>query len=399
MAVQTIVVGDEAALLAAMRAATGETIIKLKAGTYDTVSISGVNPAAKITVTSQDFAHKAVFDILTVTDSSNLTFQDVAFRHLEAGVLQVRVNRSHDIAFVHDEFMGVVDSSNLNDASGLSIGGSSRISVLDSRFHDLRVSIYATQSDHLMIAGNDVRKVREGFDFTAVDQVTIDRNLFTLFNPLLTGTRPDHPDGIQFWTTGSTGSNDVEITNNAFLFGNKIPIQGILIGNELGDAARHSDFVIANNVYQGQSRHGISVYFADDVRITGNTVVSAPKSGTAYYLDPAINTTSTTGAEVDHNIASMMFSASDTGRVAHDNIDAWDTKTGVGVAFADLFAKVPTGTPTPDAFLAKAGSAADLIDAGYTHVDRTGNWASVTTAAVARYHDLLDTAGSTYHVA
>lgn len=376
MTVKTMVVGTEAALLAALRAATGETEIQVKPGFYNYLTIQNINPAAMVTITSFDPANRAVIDTLYVKSSSNLVFEDLYFHDVTASGPQVRVGGSHDISFVGNEFAGVVDASNLNDASGIQLTDSDSVSLLGNQFHDLTFASYALRSNNLVLAGNTVAKVREGFDFSDVDHVTIDSNHFSNFQPLLTGSKPDHPDGIQFWTTGATGSTDVSITNNAFLFGNGLPIQGIFIGNEVGETARHSDFTIANNLYQGQSRHGISVYSTDGVHITGNTVVSAPKAGTALYYDPAINTTNTTGAEIDHNVSAMMFSDRDTGRIAHHNVDAWDLKTGVGVKYADLFGAAPTGTASPDDFLIRAGSAADLVDAGYAPTATVGIWHS-----------------------
>lgn len=400
MSTKTVIVGDEAQLQAALQAATGDTAIRLQAGVYDRVYIKDINPEGRITIVS-DVGQSATINYLSVHDSSNLTFKSVKFKH-DAGsattTLQASIFGSTDITFLKVDVSSVVDNNFTNDASGIRITGSERVSVLDSRFHDLRTAIYTERSEDIVIAGNDTRKVREGFDFTDVENVTIDRNLFTDFRPMLSGTKPDHPDGIQFWTSASTGSENVEITNNAFLFGNAVPIQGIFIRSELGDVARHSDFVIANNVYQGQSRHGITVYDADGVRITGNTVVSAPKTGTAAYLDPAINTRNTTGTEVDHNISALMFSTGDTGLSAHHNIDAWDTSGFGGISALELFGRTPTATAKPDTFLVRTGSAADLQDIGYAHVDKTGNWYGVTDFWLTKYATVLDDAGSAYQL-
>jgi hypothetical protein len=404
MAVQTIVVGDEAELSAALRAASGETIIKLKAGIYDRFTIDNINPTATVTITSFDLANKTEIDTLFVKNSSNLIFQDLYFHHFEPRQIvtgpQVRVSNSHDIKFIRDEFAGNVDSVNTNDASGIQVSDSTRISILDNNFHDLMFASFALRSNYLVIAGNEVSKVREGMDFSDVDYVSIDRNQFSDFVPLTTGIRPDHPDGIQFWTSGSTGSTNVAITNNAFLFSDGLPIQGIFIRSEQGDVARHSDFLIANNVYHGQSRHGITVYDADNVRITENTVVSAPKTGTAIFYDPAINTENTRNVEIDHNVTTMLLSSGgDIGRNVHDNIDVWDSKQKLGITQAELFGSAPTADALPDDFLVEAGSLADRIDAGFDHVDRIGNWASDTSVWVDKYHAMLDTAGSTYHIA
>jgi len=404
MAVQTIVVGGEAALLAALRTASGETIIKLKAGIYDKFTIDNINPTATVTITSFDVANKTEIDTLFVKNSSNLVFQDLYFHHFEPKNIvtgpQVRVSNSHDIKFIRDEFAGNVDSVNTNDASGIQVSDSARISILDNNFHDLRFASLSLRSDHLVIAGNEVSKVREGMDFSDVDYVTIDRNQFSDFVPVTTGLYPDHPDGIQFWTNGSTGSTNVAITNNSFLFNDGLPIQGIFIRSEQGDAARHSDFLIANNVYHGQSRHGITVYDTDNVRITENTVVTAPKTGTAPFYDPAINTENTRNAEIDHNVTTMLLSSGrDVGRNVHHNIDVWDGKQKLGITQAELFGSAPTANALLDNFLVKAGSLADQIDAGYDRVDHIGNWASNTSVWIDKYQAMLDTAGSTYHIA
>ncbi|TRW17466.1 right-handed parallel beta-helix repeat-containing protein [Glacieibacterium frigidum] len=398
MTVKTMVVGTEAALLAALRAASGETEIQLRPGLYDSFIIANINPTAKVTITSFDPSNRAVIDTLFVNDSSNLTFEDLYFHDVTPAGPQLRIMRSHDITVVDSEFAGNIDASNLNDASGLQMTDSNRISILNNDFHDLTFTTLALRSNNLVFAGNVVTKVREGMDFSDVDHVIIDRNSFSAFQPMLTGPAPDHPDAIQFWTSASRGSTDVEITNNSFMFGNHVPIQGIFIRSELGDAARHSDFLIANNVYQGQSRHGITLWDTDGGQITGNTVVSAPKGGTGYYLDPAINTQNTRGVEVDHNVSAMMFSVRDTGRMAHDNVDAWDNQTGVGVKYADLFGKTPTSTAVASDFLVKAGSVADLLDAGFAPLTRPGDRGGFSELPYERYQDMLDFAPATYHI-
>ena len=364
----------------------------------------GINPLAHVTVTSDSATQHAVMDVLWVQNSSNLTFSELTLQHKPTVVgdhgATVAVKTSHDISFVHDEVMSNVDGSIQNDAGGIQIDASSRISVLDSKFHDLHWSMLTRTSDHIVIAGNDVRMVREGFDFGGDSYVTIDGNLFTNFKPELSGSTPDHPDAIQFWTTNTTGSSHIEISNNAFLFGQAQPIQGIFFGNEGGNATRHSDVNILDNVYYGQSHHGISVYYADGVKIEGNSVLSAPNINSSYYyFDPGINTFNTTGAVVDHNLASTMSSTNDTGRVASDNIDVWDRDTGIGLAYSTIFAHAPGPGSSAAWFAPKPGSAPALQHIGYDNTELAGNWASVTPAAIAHYANAVDHAGAAFHIA
>ncbi len=405
MPVTVKTVANATQLISALQTAVGETEIRLKPGNYGWVGVTNINPLAQVTVTSESATQHAVIDMLQFRGSSNMTFSELTLNHVPVNPLDGSgnsyVSNSHDITFLHDEFFSAVDNNVNNDGGGLEIVNSSRISVLDSKFHDLRWAVFAHESDHLILAGNDVRWVREGFDFAGVKYVTIDANLFTGFHPQLDGPNPDHPDAVQFWTVASGGSHHVDITNNAMLFAGSQPIEGIFVRSEQGVAAtRHSDFLIADNIYYGQSRHGITAYDIDGVQITNNTVISSPKYNNAYqHLDAAINTGYTTGAVVDHNITSMMFSDHDTGLIKFSNIDAWDLATGVGTAYSALYHHEP-GSGSPAAWFApKAGSVALAQHIGYDAAAPVGNWATVTPGAVAHYHDLLDVAGTALFIA
>ena len=393
-------VSNASQLIAALQTASGETEIRLKPGSYGWVGVTNINPLAHITVTSESATQHAAIDMLQFRGSSNMTFSELTLNHIPVNPLDgsgnAYVSASHDITFLHDEFFSAVDNNVNNDGGGLEIVNSSRISVLDSKFHDLRWSVFAHESDHLVVAGNDVRWVREGFDFAGDNYVTIDGNLFTGFHPQLDGPNPDHPDAIQFWTSASTGSHHVEITNNAMLFAGSQPIEGIFITEQGNTAAgRHSDFTIADNIYYGQSRHGITAMQVDGLRITENTVLSSPKYNSVYqYLDPAIWTANTTNAHVDHNISSLMVSENDVGRTADHNIDAWDMATGVGTSYATLYHHEPGSGSPPAWFVAQPGTVAATQHIGYDNVAAAGNWANVTQPAVDFYHAELDHAGA-----
>ena len=403
MAVTVTNVSSTVQLYAALAAATGETQIRLAPGNYGYIGLNNVNPLATVTITSDNLAARANINTLQVRGSSNLTFSELFFQHAPVnstdGSSDVYVANSHDLKFVHNEFVSVVNTNNLDDGGGMELVSSQRVQILDNKFHDLKFALLTHETDHVVIAGNDVSLVREGFDNAGNNYLTIDSNLFHDFRPYLYGATPDHPDAIQMWTTNSVGSNHVEITNNAFLTASGHPIQGIFIRSERGDVARHSDFLIADNAYIGQSRHGISVSDVDGVHITGNTVVSAPKYNDAFqYLDPAIWTTNTTGAVVDHNIASLFMSVGDTGRVASNNIDAWDLATGVGTPYNQIFAHSPSAGSPAAWFVAKPGSVAAAQGIGYANETNPGNWAAVTPTLIEHYNAVLDHAGAAYHI-
>ena len=404
MATTTVVVSTTGQLQAALQAAIGATEIRLNPGNYGYIGINNLNPAAQITVTSNNLAARANVNMLQVRDSSNLTFSDLYFQHAPSnatdGSTDVYVARSHDLTFLHNEFVSVINSNVLDDGGGMELLSSQRVSILDNKFHDLKFAMFTHETDHVVIAGNDISFVREGLDNAGNTYQTIDSNLFHDFRPYLAGPTPDHPDGIQFWTSAAAASSHVEITNNAFMFAGGQPIQGIFIRSERGDVARHSDFLIADNAYIGQSRHGISVFDTDRVQITGNTVVSAPKYNSAYqYLDPAIWTQNTTTAVVNHNIASLFVSERDVGLVATSNIDAWDLATGVGTPYSQLFAHAPSPGSPAAWFVAKPGSVAAAQQIGYANETTPGNWAAITPEVLGHYSHVLANAGGAYHIA
>ena len=400
---KTIIAGNSVELMAALKAASGDTQILLRAGTYSNLKVVNINPDSQVKIASYDNAHQAVIDVLSVKGSSNLTFQDLTFKHVTDAAKyissEIKVTSSQDIKFVHNDVMGSVDKNFTNDVSGIEVKGSERVQILDNKFHDLAHALFAHESNDLIIAGNDVRMVREGFDFAGVTDTLIDRNLFTDFRPDFTGTTPDHPDAIQFWTTNSTGSSDVQISNNAFLFGQGLAIQGIFVSSQNGGASSHSDFTIDNNVYQGQSRNAIYLAHADDSAITNNTVLSAAKVGTSYYLDPAINTISTSNTVVSGNIAAMIIPRSDDGLISKNNFDVFDYKSGKGATNADLFTQTITAASKANDFVAKASSAAGAAGAGFHAVDVVGNWAKVSEGWLSHYHSLIDNPTANAHIA
>lgn len=338
----TITVATAAQLNTAIATAKGGETILLASGDYGALTIKYKSFADAITIKSADSTHDAVFNSIRIHTASGIVFDDIDVHRLQPagpsdGVSAAYVSVSSRISFVRSDFFGSLDGNPWNDNGGLRFEDSKDINVVDSTFEQLRVAAGFSKVTGLAVIGNSVTDVREGFNFSAVTDVTIAQNRLTGFDPNYAAG--DHSDAIQFWNAGvNKGSSHVVIRDNIILQGANGGTQGIFIGSEVA-AARHSDFTIENNLYNGDARHGITIYGIDGAVIRGNTVTSAPGG----YLETAININSSRSVLVENNIAPLLLQDKfNSGVTLRGNIDLYDTKSKIGLTLAQVF-ETPSG--------------------------------------------------------
>ena len=373
MAAKTITVSTNAQLTAALRTARGGETILLAPGDYGGIRLASLNPASTVTIRSADPAHGAVLSDLRIDRSSNFSFSNIdVHRPLAAGepdhTQAAYISNSSNLSFVGMHFTGSMDNNAWNDGVGLRISYSKNVNVLGSSFEQWNNALTFDHDTGLVVAGNTVRAVREGMDFAAVHNVVVDRNSFTAFQPNYAAG--DHSDSIQFWNNGvKEGSDHVTISDNVILQGSN-QVQGIFISAELPDLAyKMSNFIVENNLYNGDARNAISLIGIYDSIIRGNTVTTSPNP----RLEAGINIRDTTNVTVDHNIAPLLLSSGkNTGAVWSANLDIWDSNQKQGIALDSVFgAKGGTGQDVA-AYALKAGGAAALAHAGFALADGTG---------------------------
>lgn len=121
-------------------------------------------------------------------------------------------------------------------------------------------------------ADNEVRTVREGLEVVGGSNIVIERNRFEDFRP----AEGDHPDAMQFFTTGltrpgDTASRGVVIRGNLVLGNSKA--QGVFATDQIGMAAKgigYRDFTIEDNVIVSATWHGITASEIENVTIRNN---------------------------------------------------------------------------------------------------------------------------------
>ena len=297
------VITDTKGLVAALAAAKGGETIRLAVGEYDRIGLTDRHFSTPVTITSVDPAHPAHIANLWLWQVDNLTVRSISLGSAlapgEADYVPInRVVQSHHIVFDHVHIHGSLDGDPSNDGFALYVYDSDDISVVDSEIEQAHRAVVFERTADILIRHNHIHDIRsDGGDYTAVENVIIDGNLYHDFFP-----KPgDHPDIVQFWTNGQKkGSSNIQIINNQNYPGKGQGIQGIFIRDENGGMP-HKNIVIRNNMLYSIGTHweGISVSDASDVVVQNNTVLSVPDDEPRFWIKLA----NTQHSQVSDNVS------------------------------------------------------------------------------------------------
>ncbi len=390
----TITVTSGAQLISVMKKAKGGETILLAPGNYGDVSLANLNPTSQVTIRSADPNNDAVFASLKLTRVANVLFDDIDVHHvLNPGerdfVSAITVNGSTDITFVGINASGSLNGNPFDDGNGLFVQGSSRIAVLDSTFQEFNNAAVFGKSSEVIFAGNSIRDAREGVNIAQIDGGLFERNFITGIRP--DESKRDHSDAFQVQAGGSNGvSNDLVFNANVIMGDNN---QGIFIGNEkMAQGVRHTNIVVTNNYIEGNLRNAIGLGGIDNVVVQNNTIRDADGPG----IPPGITTTNLTNGIISYNVAPIIdprrgAAFASTNLVIENNIDVWDTTQKRGINDVELFsAPVGTGDINFAALGVRAGSAADVLGAGFRPVAGIGDLAGSTATQLAAYLPQFD---------
>lgn len=337
-----IYVSGREQLTAALAAATGGETFVLGRGEYGDLLINGRQFAAPVTIRSADANDYARFDTLRVLSSTNVVISSVDIGHaLQGGEPEwtqlSNVANSTNVTFDRVRIHGSLDRNPGNDGWGILVTDTRGFNLVNSDLTQLARAFVIERTSDIRIADNAIHGIRsDGGDFTAVDRVTIENNRYFDFRPNAT----DHPDAIQFWTTGQTrGSSDIVIRNNVILQGAGIGTQGIFIRDESG-VLPHRNITIENNlVYSSDQFEGLIVDGVNGLRILGNTVVSPTTDGKRLW----IRVDNARDAVIDHNVSDDLLIGAVSGLVQGTNLvfqRDWSQTSLIGNLNAGVAAQV-----------------------------------------------------------
>jgi pectate lyase len=257
----------------------GDTIF-MAPGVYDGFKLGKLAFDGTVTVTSADPNKPAVFTDFRLNGVQGLTFTNLEF-HATQGSFSFEVKNGENVHFDRVHFHGSLDGDSSNDPSGLGFSGSKNISVTNSEFQQLARGLAISSSEGITVSGNKFHDLRlDGMNFAQVGDVRILNNAFRNFRP----DADDHPDAIQFWTSGTTTpSHDIVISGNVIMRGEGAYIQGIFLRDQLGTLP-YERVTISDNLIVGTGYNGIRVNGVKNLILSNNELVTFAGDNNTFLL-------------------------------------------------------------------------------------------------------------------
>ena len=272
-------------------AAPGTTLV-LAGGDYGVLALTGTGGSAAhpLTLRSADPAYPARFSQMQLNEAHDLVLEGLVFdyRFSPGDASHFRpfeIIRSRDVTIRDALFDGDVARgvSAADDGYGyafaLGVQMSEGVTIERSEARGFMRGFVFSESRAVTLRRNDLHGMRsDGMDFVQVQDVLIEDNLIRDFaSSPLSG---DHPDMIQFWTTGATAPNtDIMIRNNVLSAGAGWYSQSIFMRNELVDQGvagaemLYRNVTIEGNVIINAHLHGITVGETAGLTIANNTLI------------------------------------------------------------------------------------------------------------------------------
>lgn len=327
-------VTNQTELTAAIAAAKGGDVIRLAPGEYADIRLRNLVYSEPVTFTSADPSNPARIARINISKSENVVFTrlDVGYTLAPGEPLFAQmaiVTEGKKITFDSVRFYGSLDGNPGNDGNGLSVRASDQIKLINSSFEQLGRGAMFGSSTNIEVRNNVFHDLRsDGVDFSQVQNVKILGNTFRDFFP----EPGDHPDAIQFFSTGATDSSrDILISDNQIFQGRGAGIQGIFISNGDGKLP-YERVVISNNlVYGNDAINGISVLSGRGVVVQNNTVLSQTGDRWTHMIRmEGIN-----GLVLKDNVADGIINERNSNVYLHDNVRL-DQTPGRARQFRDL---------------------------------------------------------------
>ncbi len=309
-----------------------------------------------------------------MTDSSHIKFHGLEIgRPLLTGEPEhtryAYVKNGSYITFSSVFFRGSMDGNSANDGYGLWVANGKFVTVQNSRFEQLARGVVFADSTDLNLRGNSFQNLRsDGADFASVQRVTIDSNTFRNFNPV----GLDHPDAIQFWTSGTTkASSDIVISNNQIFQGTGGGIQGIFLRDEVGTLPYQNVKILNNLAYVKDFYNGIAVLGGNNVEISGNSVLSPTGDDKKFN----IRVEKVVGGVVRNNVADVLINVNNTALTLASN-----KFLNTDASIAPKISGINAGATATAASLVLAGTGYVIKTAGSTLIGE-GSIAPKTSAS------------------
>ena len=305
----TIVVHSALELTKALSVATAGSTIALAAGNYGDVTISNLNFAQNVVITSLDPSHLAEFGSLRVMSTHGITLDHVAVKfvptattvHFSSAVIvsdSSSFSMTNSVLHGGPAVNGVPFTATVLDATGnvlglpaaraITITRSTGITIDHNDISTFHKGIVLSSVDGISIASNEIHNLRTTpISGAVVSNATVTANHLHDSTPWNFGGAGDHGDYIHFWTLAGaqTGPSDnIVITDNFLDQGTHDPMLGIYLDDNQ-QSIGFTHVVISNNVISNSNAQAIRL---EDVtgRVSNNTLIQ-PRA-TDYHDAPGV---------------------------------------------------------------------------------------------------------------
>ena len=323
----TIVVHSGLELTKALSLVTAGSTIALAAGNYGDVTISNLNFAQNVVITSLDPSHLAEFSSIRVMTSHGITLDHIAVKfvpnattvHFSSAIMvsdSSGFSMTNSVVHGGPAVNGVPFSATALDATGnvlglpaaraISVTRSTGITIKNNDISTFHKGIVLSNVDGISIASNDIHDLRTTpISGGVVSNAAITGNHLHDFTPWNFGGAGDHGDYIHFWTLAGaqTGPSDnIVVTENFLDQGTHDPILGIYLDDNQ-QSIGFTHVVIANNVISNANAQAIRL---EDVtgRVSNNTLIQ-PRA-TDYHDAPGVVITAGSHITLTDNMLSRI---------------------------------------------------------------------------------------------
>jgi len=358
----TVTVSTSDQINAALKSAvSGETIL-LRPGAYSGVTIKNIAIAGTVTVKSALATSQATLTSLSVVGSSGFTFKGLQFNTAGVSVDPTAAHNTWDFQIYSSDrinFNGIALSGDpngtlANTICGLFFENDTNSSVTASNFQHVHTAVQFVESTGVTVSGDKFSYVfDDGVDFGGCSNVVVNGNAFTTFHMDPTDTQ--HPDAIQFWSAGTTSSQNITVTKNTYVRGaGTSAVHGVFIKDVVGNLP-FQNVLIQGNTIKGANYNGITVDGANNVTITGNTSVSYADMTPSW-----IGAQNTSNVTISYNKAMKILDVNNVNDVLIGNTTNKPTAVPTAVqGFADAMAMLGGGNA--GVLTALAGGQSNLL--------------------------------------
>ncbi|WP_171236695.1 right-handed parallel beta-helix repeat-containing protein [Ruegeria sp. HKCCA6837] len=382
----TITVTSAAELNQALSQATGGETILLAAGDYGKLVIKDTQFASNVTIKSADPSAQASFSEVYLSNTSNITFDEITFDYTYSlgdknHVNKFQISHSRNITIDNSVFDGDFASGTGTSADGTGFGkglvirNSNNVDVINTEFHSWWKALGAAKSSDINFSGNNIHTIRsDGISLGEVQGVLIENNYIHDFGGAAGSN--DHRDMIQVQRSSGTGSSDIIIRNNVLDMGAGDYTQGIWFGGDKSLYANpgdwHYNVTIDNNIIYNAHANGLSVHMTNGLSITNNTLIAVPSQQTGGVAIPKISVTGgSKNVTIEQNVApAILGHKTQPDWTVQDNVLIQNTNPSAPGYYDNIFQYIATAANDGyNQYGVIAGGTIELLDAGSSLVD------------------------------